>query len=261
MVLFAIVALISNLLLPLIVSSSRPKTSTSVIQMSPMSPVPSKLTTSSDQIASASNGDEILPRSLRALGMLRRISNFTWLTLPRAWGASNIFTSLILLSTCFTNSPTPSILLVSVLGISWALTQWAPLALINASLAAKQSYRIDGTPKPSDGLLNDYSEPTQDASSPSDGDFPSNRNWAAEEEDLVVVPGGLEAGAVMGVYNAAIAAPQLFAAMGSSGMFWILTKTGWEDNEAVGWVIRIGGLAGLVAAWLTLGLERDEEYD
>jgi len=261
MVLFAVVALMSNLLLPLIISSSRPKASTSIIQLNRIPSAPSRSSDNDDQMPSSSNGDKVSRRSQGASRVLRRISSLKWLTLPRAWGASNIFTSVILFSTYFTTSPTSSILLVSLLGISWALTQWAPLALINASLAAKQTYKTGGVPKQTDGLLDDYSESHSGEPSPSDSNFPSNKNWAAEEEDLVVVSGGLEAGAVMGVYNAAIAAPQLFAAIGSSGMFWILTDVGWEDNEAVGWVIRIGGLAGLIAAWLTLGLEKDEDYD
>lgn len=76
-----------------------------------------------------------------------------------------------------------------------------------------------------------------------------------EQEIVLVGRESVDTGAMMGVYNAAIAAPQILAAMGSSGMFWILKERGWEDNEAAGWVIRIGGLAGILAAWLTVRIK------
>jgi solute carrier family 45 protein 1/2/4 len=58
----------------------------------------------------------------------------------------------------------------------------------------------------------------------------------------------------MGIYNISIAAPQVVAAIGSGGLFWILGRLGVDDREAVGWVIRLGGLSSLAAAWLALGI-------
>jgi len=78
-----------------------------------------------------------------------------------------------------------------------------------------------------------------------------------DEEEKMVMSGDLRAGSVMGVYNVAIAAPQIVAALGSSGILWVLGWWGFDDGEAVGWVIRIWGLAGLVAAWLAAGIENE----
>lgn len=69
-------------------------------------------------------------------------------------------------------------------------------------------------------------------------------------EEVLVVACELRAGAVMGVFNLAIAAPQIVAALGSSIIFGVLRRWEFDETEAVGFVIRIWGLASLGAAWL-----------
>lgn len=65
------------------------------------------------------------------------------------------------------------------------------------------------------------------------------------------------AGAILGVYNISIAAPQIVAAIGSSAMFWLLGFWGVVDEDAIGWVIRTGSVTTSIAAFLAAGIEID----
>ncbi|CZT13540.1 uncharacterized protein RCO7_10372 [Rhynchosporium graminicola] len=67
-------------------------------------------------------------------------------------------------------------------------------------------------------------------------------------------------GTILAVHSAAIALPQIIATMGASLIFWVM------GDQGVTWVIACGGLAALVAAWMTLGVSesrgelREEAY-
>lgn len=54
----------------------------------------------------------------------------------------------------------------------------------------------------------------------------------------------------MGLYNMAIALPQIIAALHGSLVFWALGEVGVVGTEAMGWVIRLGCLGSIFAAWL-----------
>lgn len=163
---------------------------------------------------------------------------------------------MVLLCTALTHAPIPSTLLVSLLGISWALTQWAPLALISAEIASRQ----ETTTSQPFYSLNDgnCSDRRLEVPTSTYNEYSSDEEKGDESREMIVMTGGLQAGAVMGVYNVAIAAPQIVAAVGSSALFWALGRWGVEEGDAVGWVIRIGGLAGVVAAWLAAGIEEGD---
>jgi solute carrier family 45 protein 1/2/4 len=130
---------------------------------------------------------------------------------------------------------------------------------MSASITAQQSYQTNPTPKLFSSLINNHSDQCLEAPSLANNDYLSDEEGGEEEEEKMVVTGDLGAGSVMGVYNAAIAAPQIVAALGSSGILWVLGRWGFDDGEAVGWVIRIWGLAGLVAAWLAAGIEKEND--
>ncbi|EGE87000.1 hypothetical protein RJZ56_003166 [Blastomyces dermatitidis] len=56
-------------------------------------------------------------------------------TLRRAWLMSHILFSLCMFSTFFISTPQAGTVVVSIVGIPWALTLWAPFALISAEVA------------------------------------------------------------------------------------------------------------------------------
>lgn len=139
------------------------------------------------------------------------------LSIPRAWTCAHVFFALAMLSTYFVTSQATATLVVASAGLSWALTLWAPFAIIGNELAARQSF---------------YDEV--------EGVVSENAPQASAE---------VQAGAIMGLHNVAISAPQIVAALACSGIFGLSRLAG--SHYGTGWVLRAGGCAALVAAYLT----------
>lgn len=213
MILFATAALITNLLLPLFISPPHPRISPSTA--SSETPQFEDEPSSPDFTNEEDEQRPFLPSSPP------HPLNIPFLTLPTAWTLSHLLASTLLFSTALTHARIPSTILVALLGISWALTQWAPFALISAEIAKGPL-----APPPSAYPDHDYNED-------------------ADTEELARVQ--RQAGTIMGLHNMAIAVPQIAAAVGSSALFWGLGRWGVQGGEAVGWVVRAGGVAMGVA--------------
>ncbi|ODV98024.1 hypothetical protein PACTADRAFT_47844 [Pachysolen tannophilus NRRL Y-2460] len=74
-----------------------------------------------------------------------------------------------------------------------------------------------------------------------------------------------ESGIILGIHNVFIAAPQVISSLMSSLLFWIFSKiqknTG-DDEEfdsSLGWVFRFGGLACILALWLSLKVKTSQQ--
>lgn len=127
-------------------------------------------------------------------------------------------------STFFISTPTQATILTGFVGLPWALTLWAPFALISAEISKRDSEaRRKG------------------------GSYAENK-----PED--------QAGVILGLHNVAVAAPQIVATLVSSAIFKIAQKQRGEPYDtSVGWVLRFGGLAALVAAVFTWTIREDAE--
>ena len=137
-----------------------------------------------------------------------------WLTLRRAWLLSHATFAVLTFSTFFVHTTTSATILVALIGIPWAMTNWAPFALIAAEIRSHSTLPH----------------------------MPGNE----------VTESAPQAGVVLGIHNVAIAAPQVIATLVSSAIFRALQKPrGSVGDESVAWVLRFGGLAALVACWLT----------
>lgn len=153
------------------------------------------------------------PSSHSRLSRLISAAQIPWLTLRRAWLLSHILFALCMFSTSFINTTIGATVLVSVIGLCWALTVWAPLALISVEISK-----------------NDTAARKQGA--------------GAAKED--------QAGVILGLHNVAIASPQIIASLVSSAIFKVVQKPrGTAGDDSVGWVLRFGGLAALIAAYMT----------
>ncbi len=151
-----------------------------------------------------------------------------WLTLRRAWLLSHAVFALLCWSTLFIRTTTSATVLVALIGIPWAMTNWAPFALIAAEISKRAAIR--------EGHLR--ARPTRDG------------ELLARGED--VSEGADQAGVVLGIHNVAIAAPQVIATLVSSVIFKYLQKPrGSVGDDSVAWVLRFGGIAAIVACWLT----------
>ncbi|KAE9992805.1 hypothetical protein EG327_007729 [Venturia inaequalis] len=130
-----------------------------------------------------------------------------------AWTYTHLIFSVSMFSTIFVNSQTTAIVLAAFVGVSWAGTLWIPFALIGKDLAARNELNA----RVLDGEL----EPAQ--------------------QD--------QAGAIMGLHNSAISAPQILAALTSGIILWLVPRDG------LGWVMRFGGCSSLAAAWFSSKME------
>ena len=161
----------------------------------------------------------LLPILLKALNKASSSSGSTTskFRIPQLWTLGHALFALIIFATFFTTSQAGATIIVACGGLSWAITLWAPFAIIGSELAARQSLRdtisdINGEEPP-----------------------PASRD--------------VQAGAIVGLHNVAISAPQIIAALVCSGVFGLAKAFG--SQAGTGWVLRAGGCAALGAAWLT----------
>lgn len=112
--LFAVVALVANIGLPLLVQVSK------------------------------KDYDTLLERRVSSR-LLSIPTHFTRLGIPRAWMCAHILYALTMFATFFVTSQAGATALVGVAGLSWALMLWAPFAIIGAEMATRHlSVREDG---------------------------------------------------------------------------------------------------------------------
>lgn len=141
--------------------------------------------------------------------------------ISQAWTCAHVFFALAMFATMMVTTETAATFLVASVGLSWALTHWAPFAIIGnelgSELAARQSFNA------------------------STNGFPDNETPTVSVE--------VQAGAIMGLHNVAISAPQIIAALACSAVFGLAKSLGSQDGT--GWVLRAGGCAALCAAYLT----------
>lgn len=176
--LFAIVALVTNLTVPFLLKSPK--------------------------------NYETVRGSLLPISLSRIILNRRRFSIRQAWIFAHITFATAMFTTFFVTSQTGAIVLVAFVGLSWAFTLWAPFAIIGAEIAARR--RTLG-----------------------------EEDWERSSAD--------GAGAIMGLHNTAISAPQILAALVCSVIFSIIQAT--ESQGGTAWVLRAGGCATLVAAYLT----------
>jgi solute carrier family 45 protein 1/2/4 len=128
-------------------------------------------------------------------------------SMTKAWTCTHLIFSISMFSTIFVGSQTAAVILAAFVGVSWAGTLWIPFALIGKDVAARNELNAH--------VLDGELEPAQ--------------------QD--------QAGAIMGLHNSAISAPQILAALASGIIFWLVPRDG------LGWVMRFGGCSTLLAAW------------
>ncbi|KAI1330336.1 major facilitator superfamily domain-containing protein [Xylariaceae sp. FL0255] len=157
-------------------------------------------------------------------------------TLRRAWMLSHIIFAGSMFGTLLVRTIAGATVLIGLIGTTWALTLWAPWAIISAEMsrrnvlwrAQKQRMaslgRNEGSSGGSQGL-GDEREPDQ-------------------------------AGVILGIHNMAIASPQLIATLGSSLIFRIFQKPrGVPGDHSYSIVLASGGFSVLVAAFCVTRIE------
>ena len=219
LLIFAITSFTANMLLPfLIIPSYRappPKTPSTPQHHTPGTPGTLSASITSFFPPAPTPSARLHTRLTRLLDFCQ----IKWLTLRRAWLLSQILFALCMASTFFISTPAQATVLTGVIGLPWALTSWAPFALISAEISKRDSEARRSANKPED-----------------------------------------QAGVILGIHNVAVAAPQIVATLVSSAIFKLAQRRRGEPYDtSVGWVLRFGGLAALVAAVFTWRIREDAE--
>jgi solute carrier family 45 protein 1/2/4 len=208
-------------------------------------------------------------------------------------------------STLFISSVEWAVAMVSATGISWALTLWAPFALIAQcvshinDVSRRESIASSRTPTPDLRPADDTPYGTRQSERPSPlattGISVSNPDERRPSQSTPLLapkpvfagrsdifnhpvtprqPSPIEkkdeitsAGAIMGLHNVFISSPQFISTLLASVIFHFLGAGGRGDDitpsslvepaletkmgGSIGWVLKIGGLGGFYAAYLT----------
>ncbi|KAJ2977288.1 hypothetical protein NQ176_g4458 [Zarea fungicola] len=162
-------------------------------------------------------------------------------TLNRAWFGSLVLFAGAMLCTLVVRSVEAATALIGIAGVTWAMTLWAPYAIISAEISRR------------DALLR--AQKRREANEPS-GLTPLERLQSGDVEAEEYTEQD-EAGVVMGIHNMAIAAPQILANVGSSLIFKIWQKPrGTPGDRSIAFVLAIGGLFVLASAFFVNDLEQ-----
>ncbi|KAI0166079.1 major facilitator superfamily domain-containing protein [Xylariaceae sp. FL1272] len=168
------------------------------------------------------------------------ISGFT---LRRAWMFSHILFAFSMFSTLFVRSVEGATVLIGLIGITWALTLWAPWAIISAEISRRDVL---------------YRARLQQMIRPCRAEEPDNSAPLDQERQQDNDPGPDQAGVILGIHNMAIASPQMIATLGSSIIFRLCQKPrGVPGDHSYSYVLASGGLFVLVAAYFVSKIEDD----
>ncbi|KAL6802986.1 hypothetical protein GGI42DRAFT_323610 [Trichoderma sp. SZMC 28013] len=175
-------------------------------------------------------------------------------SLRRMWITSQVLFAVCMFATAFAPSLRGVYILVSLSGISWSVTIWAPFALISAHTVHDTGRRSGETiySQPlmrdeEDSLIEDYEQQNLMVGE-KEGD--DGHVYGEEADDVYE----RRPGVIMGLHNVAIAAPQIAAAASCSLIFWILEGS---SQDSVGWTLRFGGLAALGAAIMASEIQEE----
>ncbi|KAE8412586.1 sodium/hydrogen exchanger 3 [Aspergillus pseudocaelatus] len=223
LLIYAIISFVTNITLPIFVVPTyrsvvlSEETNTSSDERRPF--IETRRTScSSLPVGPASEPPPTLPDKQN----IKATDGSTWLsklqipgfTLRRAWLLSHILFALCMFSTFFIYSYQAATVVIGIVGISWALTLWAPFALISAEVARidaerrvrrhrsemAEQYSVDNSTQPN--LATDVGDLEDGPRKPTD-----------EEENLA------QAGIILGLHNVAVSSPQILSSLICSAIF------------------------------------------
>ncbi|KAH8602387.1 hypothetical protein B0O99DRAFT_138101 [Bisporella sp. PMI_857] len=192
LLIYAIISLATNLLVPFLIQP------TYDVAATPSDRSQKSYTTSTERFTARFLDSLVIP----------------WLTLRRAWLLAHLIFAGCMFSTLFVRSVGGATAIIGTVGISWAMTLWAPFAIISAEVSKRDALRR------SRGINTDASDD--------------------------------QAGVILGLHNMAIATPQILATILSSVVFKFLQKPrGTPGDHSFSIVLAGGGISTLMAAFLT----------
>ncbi|KAM7192820.1 MFS general substrate transporter [Rhypophila sp. PSN 637] len=169
-------------------------------------------------------------------------------TLRRAWMLSQLLFTGSMLCTVFVRTVTAATVLIGLVGITWALTLWAPWAIISAEISKRDEMR----------RTHQLSSGSADRITALDGySSDENRDQELGQTDEESAD---QAGVILGIHNMAIAAPQIIATVVSSIIFRIFQKPrGTPGDHSIAIVLALGGITVLISALLIHRIKDEPE--
>ncbi|KAI1335152.1 major facilitator superfamily domain-containing protein [Xylariaceae sp. FL0016] len=168
------------------------------------------------------------------------------LTLRRAWMYSNLLFAGAMFCTVLVRTVEAATVLIGLVGITWALTLWAPWAIISAEISRRDV--MHRARKQQMRSLQAERSAHSHSSSPLEQE--GQLQDSEEEPD--------QAGVILGIHNMAIASPQIIATLGSSIIFRIFQKPrGAPGDHSIAIVMASSGIFVLVAAWFIHTIRED----
>ncbi|KAK4146171.1 major facilitator superfamily domain-containing protein [Dichotomopilus funicola] len=162
-------------------------------------------------------------------------------TLRRAWMLSQLLFTGSMLCTVFVRTVAAATVLIGLVGITWALTLWAPWAIISAEISRRDELRRAR-------YAHHHSLP---ATTRSGGEiaYASDSN-SDENEQEAEAEAADQAGVILGIHNMAIAAPQIIATVTSSIIFRFFQKPrGVPGDHSIAVVLALGGITVFISAF------------
>ncbi|TQN65242.1 General alpha-glucoside permease, partial [Colletotrichum shisoi] len=164
-------------------------------------------------------------------------------TLKRAWFASLILFAGAMFCTVIVRTVEAATALIGLVGITWAMTLWAPWAIISAEISRRDAKIRQAKQRQFSPSRNAEGPASPSLNSVADSDLSDG-----EETD--------QAGVILGIHNMAIAAPQIIATVGSSIIFRIWQKPrGTPGDHSIAIVLALGGIAVLVSSFFVASIK------
>lgn len=173
-------------------------------------------------------------------------------TLRRAWMLSQLLFTVSMLCTVFVRSVGAATFLIGLVGITWALTLWAPWAIISAEISHRDEIRraqyaqrnLSSSGRQPVASLDGYSS-----------DENRERSLATPDEEQDEAD---QAGVILGIHNMAIAAPQIIATVSSSIIFRFFQKPrGVPGDHSIAIVLALGGITVGISAFFIHQIKDD----
>ncbi|RGB41290.1 major facilitator superfamily domain-containing protein [Rhizophagus diaphanus] len=208
---------------------------------------------------------------------------FVFLTVPKLWTISHFIFASSMLSTWFVTNGTQANILISLCGIAWAITMWAPFSILGEYIA--KEYR---SPKQSNDIDEDTNQlmynlvetgavleggDNESEDDDNDENLRTSMRASTEETTFIDSHGDIstkdtsEAGVLLGIHNIYIVLPQFLVTIFSSIIFAILEPSGDKntirqhhphdknlDADSIGFVLRVGGFMAIIAGFLSIKL-------
>lgn len=177
-----------------------------------------------------------------------RIPGFT---LRRAWLGSLLLFAGSMFCTVLVRSVAAATVLIGLAGVTWAMTLWAPWAVISAEISRRDV--VARARK-----LQDMAA----AAPPADNDPQASSSSRGHCQDSGVETGQAEetdqAGVILGIHNMAIAVPQMVATLGSSLVFKLVQKPrGTPGDHSFAIVMALGGVFVLASCIFAFKIKDD----